>query len=300
MIRGLETKTLVRLRDHLLQSGGRKSLFVAGAEAHEHAHPLDGDEEAKAFFDAVAETMYLMVATDGKVEEAERVVIKGAIRELTANQMRTPAIDALVAEMDARVTSEGQAKRLASVCELLSERPEAAEAAFVLAAAVAFADNEIADEENELLNDLAEKLDISGERAEQLLDELEADQNAAEALPFVAVAVDVHGAVRLDARDVVRVAIHHDRSGHGDASNDVRVALHHQVALDDRGPRAGALDGVAVALDHQRTVLSPGGQGDLSAVPLDARRAARPVGRRGLVGVAHRGRRERRFTGGER
>ena len=180
MIRGLETKTLIRLRDHLLQSGGRKSLFVAGAEAHEHAHPLDGDDEAKAFFDAVAETMYLMVATDGKVEEAERVVIKGAIRELTANQMRTPAIDALVAEMDARVTAEGQAKRLDAVCELLSERPEAAEAAFVLAAAVAFADNEIADEENELLNSLADKLDISGERAEQLLDELEADQAASE------------------------------------------------------------------------------------------------------------------------
>jgi tellurite resistance protein len=176
MIKGLETKTLVRLRDHLLESGGRKSLFAAGAEAHEHAHPLDGDDEAKAFFDAVVETMYLMIASDGKVEEAERVVVKGAVRELTTNLMRTPAIDALIAEMDRRLSADGQKKRLDDVCALLSERPEAAEAAFLLAAAVAFADNEIADEENELLNDLAEKLSIDAARAEELLDELEADQ----------------------------------------------------------------------------------------------------------------------------
>lgn len=178
MIKGLETKTLERLRDHLLASGGRKSLFVAGAEAHEHAHPLEGDDDAKAFFDAVVETMYLMVASDGTVSESERVVVKGAVRELTSNMMRTPAIDALVAEMDRRLKADGQAKRLADVCALLSERPEAAEAAFVLAAAVAFADNEIADEENELLNELAENLSIDAARAEELLDQLEADQGA--------------------------------------------------------------------------------------------------------------------------
>ena len=47
--------------------------------------------------------------------------------------------------------------------------------AFVLAAAVAFADNAIADEENETLNALAEGLGIDDSRANELLDSVEAD-----------------------------------------------------------------------------------------------------------------------------
>jgi tellurite resistance protein len=174
MIRGLETKTLTRLRDHLLESGERKSVFVAGAEAHEH--PLEGDDEVKAYFDAVAETMYLMIASDGKIEQTERDVLRGALRELTQGTMRSVTIDALVAQFDESLKKDGQAARLVAVCDVLRNRLEAAEAAFVLAAAVAFADNEIADAENEVLNDLAEKLGIDGDRANELLDELEKDQ----------------------------------------------------------------------------------------------------------------------------
>jgi tellurite resistance protein len=175
MIRGLQEKTLTRLRDHLLDTGQRKSIFVAGAEAYEHAHPLEDDEEAKAFFDAVAEAMYLMIASDGKVEDSERTVLRGALKELTGGVMRTAAIDHLVGQLDALLKTEGQAKRLTAVCDVLKDRVEAAEAGFVLAAAVAFADDEIADSENDVLNDLADKLNISAERAEQLLDELERD-----------------------------------------------------------------------------------------------------------------------------
>jgi hypothetical protein len=45
----------------------------------------------------------------------------------------------------------------------------------VLAAAVAFADSAIADEENETLNSLAEGLGIDEKRADELLDHVEAD-----------------------------------------------------------------------------------------------------------------------------
>jgi tellurite resistance protein len=173
MIRGLQSKTLTRLRDHLLVTGERKSLFLAGAQAYEH--PLEGDDEAKAYFDAVAEAMYLMIASDGKLEESERHVLRGALRDLTANQMHTAAIEKLVGEFDAALKAQGQPARVAAVCEVLKERQEAAEAAFVLAAAVAFADDEIADSENDMLNALAEQLNISSERAEELLDELEQD-----------------------------------------------------------------------------------------------------------------------------
>jgi tellurite resistance protein len=173
MIRGLQSKTLTRLRDHLLVTGERKSLFLAGAQAYEH--PLEGDDEAKAYFDAVAEAMYLMIASDGKLEESERHVLRGALRDLTANQMHTAAIEKLVGEFDAALKEQGQPARVAAVCEVLKERQEAAEAAFVLAAAVAFADDEIADSENDMLNALAEQLNISSARAEELLDELEQD-----------------------------------------------------------------------------------------------------------------------------
>jgi tellurite resistance protein len=177
MIRGLQTKTLTRLRDHLLDIGAPKSIAAPSPLALQH--PLEGDEEAKAFFDAVAEAMYLMVASDGKIEESERHVLRGALRELTGGAMRSAGIDAMLERFDAALKSEGQDARLAAICKLLKGRTEAAEAAFVLSAAVAFADEEIADAENEILNTLADQLDISSERAEQLLDELEQDSEGA-------------------------------------------------------------------------------------------------------------------------
>jgi len=45
----------------------------------------------------------------------------------------------------------------------------------VLAAAIAFADSAIADEENETLNLLAEGLGIDEKRADELLDNVESD-----------------------------------------------------------------------------------------------------------------------------
>ena len=50
-----------------------------------------------------------------------------------------------------------------------------AEVAFVLAAAIAFADNAIADQENELLNSFAELLGLDEARANELLDAMETD-----------------------------------------------------------------------------------------------------------------------------
>ena len=64
---------------------------------------------------------------------------------------------------------------LADVAITLREDPAKAEVAFVLAAAIAFADNAIADEENETLNTLAEGLGIDETRANELLDAVEQD-----------------------------------------------------------------------------------------------------------------------------
>ena len=59
------------------------------------------------------------------------------------------------------------------------DEPSEAEGAFSLAAAVALADDEIADEENAFINQLAEWFGISPERATEILDQLE-DDGAAE------------------------------------------------------------------------------------------------------------------------
>jgi hypothetical protein len=74
-----------------------------------------------------------------------------------------------------RLEMEGREARLADVIASLSEDRGRAEVAFVLAAAIAFADNAIADGENETLNLMAEGLGIDDARASTLLDDVEKD-----------------------------------------------------------------------------------------------------------------------------
>jgi len=119
--------------------------------------------------------MYLMMSADGKVTDDEREVLKGALRNLSGDTIRGVHIEALLERAAKAAETEGRDVRLQHVVEMLHEDPARAEVAFVLAAAVAFADNAIADEENETLNALAEGLGIDDSRANELLDSVEAD-----------------------------------------------------------------------------------------------------------------------------
>lgn len=123
----------------------------------------------------LCEAMFLMMSADGDVATAEREVLRGAVRNLSHDSVRTVQIDALLERAQARVDKQGHDARLRAVAVELKEDPARAEVAFVLAAAIAFADNLIADEENETLNTLAELLEISDERANSLLDQLDED-----------------------------------------------------------------------------------------------------------------------------
>ena len=80
-----------------------------------------------------------------------------------------------------RRRAKGATARLQDVIAMLHEDRARAEVAFVLAAAIAFADNAIADEENETLNAFAEGLGIDEARANELLDSVEADLGRAAA-----------------------------------------------------------------------------------------------------------------------
>jgi uncharacterized tellurite resistance protein B-like protein len=168
----LQPKTLERIRDHFREVGQPASVaFTRPIADHD---PFASDPDAKRRFEALFETMYMMVAADGAIADEEREVLRGAVRGLTDNAVRTAHIDKLF-ERCAEQAKEGREKRLEAVAPILQEDPALVEAAFSLAAAIAFADSDIKDEENELINELAEVLGIDGDRADELLNQLESE-----------------------------------------------------------------------------------------------------------------------------
>ena len=88
-------------------------------------------------------------------------------------------MNAMLEEAKERVDAEGAKERLKAVTKELREDRAKAEVTFVLASAVAFADDAIFDQENELVMELAALLDIDEARANDLLDAVETDLAAA-------------------------------------------------------------------------------------------------------------------------
>jgi tellurite resistance protein len=164
----LSNSTLARLRDQLRESGRRPSVVATSAEAAE-------GERLRAEYGPLCEAMYLMMAADDDVSPDERDVLRGAMRNLSSSALRSADIEALLDLSGRNVRTEGKEARLRAVAADLAEDKGRAEVAFVLAAAIAFADNAIADGENETLSSLADALGIDEDRAEALLDQVEQD-----------------------------------------------------------------------------------------------------------------------------
>ena len=169
----LSSSALAKLRDRLRSRGQRPSLIA----------PAPGSVPPAVFetlsavteYGPLCEAMYLMMSADGHVTNDEREVLQGALRNLSGDTLRSSQIEAMLDQSAKSVADRGRVERTAHVCAALRDDPARAEVAFVLAAAIAFADNVIADEENETLNRLAESLGIDEERANVLLDEVETD-----------------------------------------------------------------------------------------------------------------------------
>jgi tellurite resistance protein len=169
----LSSSTIARLRDQLRARGERQSLVLADATnlTPDAAELLAASME----YGPLCEAMYLMMSADGKISDEERAVLKGALRSLSNESLASTYIEAMLDAAAKNVALAGREKRLGDVAAELRSDPERAEVAFVLAAAVAFADGAIADEENETLSELADKLGIDEARAEALLDAIETD-----------------------------------------------------------------------------------------------------------------------------
>ena len=170
----IETATIQRLRDALLQSGRRPSTVLSPAYETLARQGFLTQEEGLALerIDPLAETMYLMMAADGTLSTAEKDAIRGAIRGLSGNVLRSGTIEHMMSNYASKLKSEGREVRLEEIAERLSEVPAEAETAFSLAAAVALADDAVAEEENAFINQLATWFGISKERADSILDEL--------------------------------------------------------------------------------------------------------------------------------
>jgi tellurite resistance protein len=174
----LQTKTIERLRDALLQSGRRPSVVVSSAYETLTREGLLSNEEVLALnrVEPLAETMFLMMAADGKLTSDEHDAVRGGIRGLTDNVLRTGTINVMLENYQRRLESEGREERLHQIAETIAQEPSEAEGAFALAAAVALADDDIADEENSFINQLAQWFGLTPERASEILDQLEEDR----------------------------------------------------------------------------------------------------------------------------
>jgi tellurite resistance protein len=173
----LQNETVARLRDRLKERGERPSLFATDLSALKQT---DVPSEVLLRFDAICEAMYLMAKADGKLDPVEADTLRGAIRELSDGTVRSVHIQKMMEGAESRLAKEGLEARIKGVAAKLVDDTGTAEAAFALAAAVAFADNEIADEENDMLNSFAEALGIDEEQANALLDEFQIGGQAEE------------------------------------------------------------------------------------------------------------------------
>lgn len=176
----LKTATIERLRDALLQSGRRPSVVLSSAYETLTREGLLSPEEANALnrVDPLAEAMFLMMSVDGELAESERDAVRGAIRGLTDNLLRSGTINVMLEKYAERLREQGRDARLQEIAGEISEERSEAEGAFALSAAIALADDQVSEEENDFINQLADWFGIAPERASEILNQLEEDREA--------------------------------------------------------------------------------------------------------------------------
>lgn len=136
------------------------------------ARPGSPDEVESALvieeYGPLCEVMYLVMVSDGEVAAAELDVLRGALRRLDEG-VRSHHFAVMLKNAETHLAADGAEARLRAVARELAADPVRAEVAYALAAAVAWADDDVSTSENSLLEDLAEELGITEARSEELL-----------------------------------------------------------------------------------------------------------------------------------
>jgi tellurite resistance protein len=172
----LTPAALERLRDSLRVRGARPSVVFGPPGTS--AEVVDAMQVVSQY-GALCEAMFLVMLCDKKVKNVEREVLRGALRILSNDAVRSSQIESMLDSASRNVAENGFESRLHAVIDKLREDPAQAELAYVLATAVAAADGVIVAEEQALLTRLAEGLGIDEERANALLAQF--DEDAAKA-----------------------------------------------------------------------------------------------------------------------
>jgi tellurite resistance protein len=165
----LSRDRLEKLRDNLRARGQRPSMLMPSKPTSQELMDAVAIVEE---YGPLCEAMYLMMAVDHHVVNAEREVLRGALDVLSDGRVRTTHMEAMIDASARSCAMEGAEKRLHKVLEILREDPARAELTVVLAAAVAAADARIVPEEHALLNEMFKGLGIDEKRANELLQEL--------------------------------------------------------------------------------------------------------------------------------
>jgi tellurite resistance protein len=129
-------------------------------------------------YGALCEAMFLVMLADGRVKNVERDVLRGALRVLSDDRIRSTHIESMLDVAARNVAEYGLKPRLAEIIDRLKDSPTRAEITYLLASAVAAADDEVVPEEAEVLTLLAEGLGIDERRANDLLSSLNDSQNS--------------------------------------------------------------------------------------------------------------------------
>lgn len=167
----LTEAALERLRDRLRSQGERPSIVLPPG-AQNRANLAEAIQVVTEY-GAICEAMFLVMLADGRVKNVEREVLRGALRIISNNQIRSTHIESMLDAAARNVAEYGMKARLDDIIARLRETPTRAEITYVLAAAVAAADNIVAPEEQSILEALAEGLGIDEQRANELIGELE-------------------------------------------------------------------------------------------------------------------------------
>jgi tellurite resistance protein len=168
----LTESALSKLRDRLVAKGERQSVVLTAvstdAGVSEAMHIVEE-------YGALCEAMYLVMVADKKVANAERAVLRGALRVLSRDLVRSRHIESMIDIAAQKLAQQGIEKRLERVIEKLKDDEGKAEVTYVLAAAVAAADNKVTVEEQDMLARLGDGLGIDENRANELLAEMGED-----------------------------------------------------------------------------------------------------------------------------
>jgi uncharacterized membrane protein YebE (DUF533 family) len=156
----LSPEKIRALADRLRQRGAPASTARPSPVVHDAAMLVRE-------YGPLCEVMFLAMSADGGISQAERDVIRGALRELD-DRIRTTHFGEMLRLAEERFAAEGRDARLAAIAREMEDDPVRGEVGYVLAAAIAYADDDISMEENAFLNDLATALGIDEAREERL------------------------------------------------------------------------------------------------------------------------------------